>query len=59
MSSPPITEAVKLPGVILVNLNRPPAADAIKAPRIIPRFKTVVESAKIDACRAAALSPCQ
>src|SRR5699024_10037954 len=59
ISSPPMTDAKKLPFVTLVNLNSPPAADAMNAPRITPKLSTVVESANMEDCRATADSPCQ
>ncbi len=34
-----MTEAEKLPKVIFVNLNRPPAADAMNAPRMTPEVE--------------------
>src|SRR5690625_3321688 len=54
-----MTDAIKLPLVILVNLNKPPAADAKNAPRMTPKLRTVVESANIDEVKAVAASPCQ
>src|SRR5699024_1102797 len=59
MSNPPITDAVAFLPLIFENLKSPPAADARNAPRITPRLRTVVESAKIDDSNAAAFAPCQ
>lgn len=46
-----MTDAAKLTGITLVNLNKTPAAEVIKAPKMTPKFKTVVESAKIGSLR--------
>src|SRR5699024_10516416 len=59
INRPPMTEAMKLPLVILVNLNSPPAADAKNAPSMTPKLRTVVESANIEEFKAVAASPCQ
>ena len=53
-----MTEAAAFFAVIFENLNNPPAADAIKAPIITPKFKIVVVSANIEVCNASVF-PCQ
>lgn len=42
-----------LPLVILVNLNKPPAADVKNASKMTPKFSPVMESSNIDAFKAA------
>src|SRR5699024_3935420 len=59
INRPPMTDAMKLPLVILVNLNSPPAAEAKNAPSMTAKLRTVVESAGIDHSNARAACPCQ
>src|SRR5699024_12772344 len=42
-----------------LNLNTPLAAEARKAPKMTPKLKTFVESAKIDELRTTSFAPCQ
>src|SRR5699024_7589565 len=59
INNPPISAAALFFKLILLNLNKPLAAEARKAPKMTPKFKTDVESAKIDELRTTSIAPCQ
>ena len=57
ISRPPRMEAPAIPGFIFFGLNVPWKDAAIKAPKIIPKFSTLVESVKTEFFKASPVGP--